>query len=210
MRTEPEQRVGTARRQARGERRIAQILDAATEVFATVGYEQATTNAIAAAAGISPGSLYQFFRNKDEIVRALAERYAAELAAVHSDSFDDPELAGSSIEVLIDRALTPLLRFNREQRAFKALFARTDMPPALTAATEPLQRAMLERVVVELTARAPGVPEAQVRRAAVVGIQITKALAPLISAAEPAESQLLHADLRRLLIAHFAEALTPA
>ncbi len=203
-----EQRGGTARRQARGERRIAQILEAAAEVFAAVGYEQATTNAIAAAAGISPGSLYQFFGNKDEIVHALSQRYAAELAAVHSDAFDDPALAGVSTEELVDRALAPLIRFNRERRAFKALFARTDMPPALTAATEPLQRAMLERVVAELTARAPGVPAAQVRRAAVVGIQVTKALTPLIAAAEPAESELLHADLRRLLVAHFREALS--
>ena len=38
------------RRQARGERRIALLLDTAAEVFAEVGYEAATTNAIAARA----------------------------------------------------------------------------------------------------------------------------------------------------------------
>src|SRR6266542_6598743 len=60
------------RRQARGERRIAQLLDAAGEVFATVGYAAATTNAIAAQAGVSPGTLYQFFPNKQAMAEALA------------------------------------------------------------------------------------------------------------------------------------------
>ena len=40
------------RRQARGERRIAEILDAALALFAEVGYEAASTNRIAARAGI--------------------------------------------------------------------------------------------------------------------------------------------------------------
>src|SRR6266511_1332655 len=51
---------------------MAGILDAAAGVFADAGYERATTNAIAAAAGISPGSLYQFFPNKEAIAEALA------------------------------------------------------------------------------------------------------------------------------------------
>src|SRR4051812_43963566 len=71
-------RTGT-RRQPRGERRIDQILLAAGVVFARVGYERATTNAIAAEAGISPGSLYQFFPNKEAIAGALETRYAEQM-----------------------------------------------------------------------------------------------------------------------------------
>ena len=56
-----------ARRQARGERRIAQLLDAAADVIGDVGLADATTNAIAQRAGASPGSLYQFFMNKEEM-----------------------------------------------------------------------------------------------------------------------------------------------
>src|SRR5258705_6512233 len=71
-------------RRARGLQRIASILDAAETVFARMGYEEATTNHIAAQAAISPGSLYQFFSNKEEIAQALAARYTEELASVYA------------------------------------------------------------------------------------------------------------------------------
>lgn len=62
------------RRQARGERRIAQLLDAAASVFCTSGYTAASTNAIAREAGVSPGTLYQFFPNKEAIAVELGGR----------------------------------------------------------------------------------------------------------------------------------------
>ncbi|MET9339711.1 helix-turn-helix domain-containing protein, partial [Nonomuraea sp. NPDC003804] len=66
------------RRQARGLKRMAEILDAAELVIAEVGYPDLTTNQVAARAGMSPGSLYQFFRNKDEILDGLVARYTVE------------------------------------------------------------------------------------------------------------------------------------
>ncbi|OWY61551.1 hypothetical protein B7486_63205, partial [cyanobacterium TDX16] len=65
----------TPKRQERGLKRIALILDTAERVFTEVGYDAATTNLIASEAGISPGSLYQFFANKEAIAEALAARY---------------------------------------------------------------------------------------------------------------------------------------
>src|SRR5262249_3325863 len=74
-------------RRARGLQRIASILDAAETVFAQMGYEEATTNHIAAEAGISPGSLYQFFSNKEEIAQALATRCTEELQRAYDSIF---------------------------------------------------------------------------------------------------------------------------
>ena len=76
------------RRQERGRRRMEQVLDVAAAVFAEVGYDRATTNAIAARAGMSPGSLYQFFANKEVIAEALVRRYAQQLRATHHAAFD--------------------------------------------------------------------------------------------------------------------------
>jgi AcrR family transcriptional regulator len=47
-------------------------------VFGRLGYAGATTNKIAERAGVSIGSLYQYFANKDEILMALLERHRAE------------------------------------------------------------------------------------------------------------------------------------
>lgn len=50
------------------------ILDAAARVFERHGYARGTTNRIAQRAGVSVGSVYEYFPNKDAIVVALAER----------------------------------------------------------------------------------------------------------------------------------------
>ncbi|WP_245850107.1 TetR/AcrR family transcriptional regulator [Mycobacterium angelicum] len=51
------------------------ILDAAAHVFAEHGYAAGTTNRIAERAGVSIGSLYQYFPNKDAVLRALMDAH---------------------------------------------------------------------------------------------------------------------------------------
>jgi len=52
------------------------ILDASARVFARHGYAAGTTNRIAEAAGLSIGSLYQYFPNKDSILAELMTDHA--------------------------------------------------------------------------------------------------------------------------------------
>lgn len=54
------------------------ILVAAAQVFEAHGYAGGTTNRIAAKAGVSIGSLYQYFPSKEAIAVALLERHIAE------------------------------------------------------------------------------------------------------------------------------------
>lgn len=56
------------------EARKNQILDAAWECFAELGYHQTTMAAIAAAAGLSAGAIYLYFENKDALMQAIGER----------------------------------------------------------------------------------------------------------------------------------------
>jgi len=62
-------------RQARSRATVDAILDGAAQVLTRRGYEGATTNRIAEQAGVSVGSLYQYFPNKEAIVGALIERH---------------------------------------------------------------------------------------------------------------------------------------
>jgi AcrR family transcriptional regulator len=64
-------------RQDRSEATVDAILEAAAREFASAGYEAATTNRIAEAAGTSVGSLYQYFPSKDAIAVELARRFRA-------------------------------------------------------------------------------------------------------------------------------------
>lgn len=75
----PDEREGEAPRapqQDRGQRRVDEILDAAEQVAVEVGWDAATTQAIAERAGASMGSLFHFFPTRDAILSALARRYA--------------------------------------------------------------------------------------------------------------------------------------
>ncbi|WP_328469390.1 TetR/AcrR family transcriptional regulator [Actinoplanes sp. NBC_00393] len=186
------------RRQARGERRIAEILDAAAGVFAQVGYERATTNAIAATAGISPGSLYQFFPNKTALAQALADRFVAEMGIAHRAAFDG-DLAALPLDELLDRVVDPILAFNVDNPGFKALFARPDMPPDLAAAAGPIQGALLGRIEAILATRAPEQPDADRVRSARVLVQIFQAMVPLVVAAPEEERPALAVELKRVL-----------
>jgi len=65
--------------QQRSRETVRRILEAATRVLKERGYEGFSTNRIALAAGISPGSLYRYFSNKDAILNAMVAAYTDQL-----------------------------------------------------------------------------------------------------------------------------------
>jgi AcrR family transcriptional regulator len=70
------------RRQASQERSrqlVAAILDGAAQVLLREGYARATTDRIAQRAGVSVGSVYQYFDDKDAIFEALIRRQTTAL-----------------------------------------------------------------------------------------------------------------------------------
>ncbi|MDG4663578.1 TetR/AcrR family transcriptional regulator [Mycobacterium sp. 236(2023)] len=87
---------------------VDRILDAGQEMLIAHGYDGASTNRIAAAAGISPGSLYQYFPNKDAVAEAVIDRYSDQLAdrvaTRVSERLDQPapDYVRESIAALID------------------------------------------------------------------------------------------------------------
>ena len=61
-------------RQARAGETVALILEATTQILETGGLAALTTNAVAERAGVSIGTLYQYFADKNALVIALAQR----------------------------------------------------------------------------------------------------------------------------------------
>ncbi len=53
--------------------RRRQILDAAIVCFARTGFHQTSMHDISAEAGISVGLIYRYFKNKDEVISAIAD-----------------------------------------------------------------------------------------------------------------------------------------
>lgn len=71
-----------APRQARSRATVDAILDAAARVLVQRGYAATTTNAVAEVAGVSVGSLYQYFPNKDSLIAALHDRHGRQMSAL--------------------------------------------------------------------------------------------------------------------------------
>jgi AcrR family transcriptional regulator len=63
--------------QERSKARVERILEAAAELIARGGSDQLKMSEVAASAGISIGSLYQYFPEKSALIRMLAERINA-------------------------------------------------------------------------------------------------------------------------------------
>ncbi len=68
--------------QARSRATVDAILEGAIRILTRDGFDGATTTKIAEAAGVSVGSLYQYFPSMEAIVAALFEKHADELLAV--------------------------------------------------------------------------------------------------------------------------------
>jgi AcrR family transcriptional regulator len=198
--TEPTKR----RRQARGRRRIEAILDAAEGVFGAVGYEAATTNAIAAASNISPGSLYQYFANKEAIAAALEDRYAAAVQAAHTSAAADPAIG--SLEDAIGRLVDDVIAHATATPAFRALFAERPMPDHLASSTRALHAASIARVRTIVDRHVAGRSDDDRARIATVAVHLCRSLTPPAVAAVGTERAALVTEMKRVLGAYLAAA----
>src|SRR5216683_2197996 len=97
-----------APKQTRGQRKVEHILRSAEALFAEVGFETATTNAIALRAGVSIGSLYQFFASKEAILEAMASRYLDQTRVAMNELLD--HTAQFELESLLTRLLDVLIK----------------------------------------------------------------------------------------------------
>jgi AcrR family transcriptional regulator len=65
--------------QERSRLTVNTILEATARVLMKDGYDRASTNKIAAVAGVSIGSIYQYFPSKEALVAAVSERHSHEV-----------------------------------------------------------------------------------------------------------------------------------
>jgi AcrR family transcriptional regulator len=97
-------------KQARAQATVEAILTATEEVLVEVGYDRATTNAIARRAGVSIGSLYQYYPNKESLVTALCERHMTEIMGLLVGEI--AALRGRPLESAIHDLVVTLLRMH--------------------------------------------------------------------------------------------------
>jgi len=123
---------------------VEAILEAAAQVFERDGFAAGTTNRIAERAGVSIGSLYQYFPNKDAILVALARHHMAEgatmlLPIVSRLNEGEPweEVLPGIVEAMVAlHAVAPMLH--------RALFEESRLPGELREEMVALEDAMVD------------------------------------------------------------------
>jgi AcrR family transcriptional regulator len=190
--------------QERGQRRIEQILDAADELFAEVGYEGTTTNAIAARARTAIGSLYQFFPDKEAILQALAARYHEQLRLLH-DRVLTEETARLPLSEVYDRVIQALADFYAAHPGFQPLFWGSATSAGLAAAGELLRQECIARVERMLAIRMPELEERRRNLLASINVDVIKALLPLSESGGEGFRASVLGEIKRLLLGYMRE-----
>jgi len=195
--------IAARHRRARGQKRVAELLRAAGEVFAESGYENATTNAIAARAGVSPGTLYQFFPNKQAMAESLANEYAAQNQALHERVFD-VSAASMPLPELIDRLVGPFLEFRRNAPGFEALFVGSVVSRELAERSQALHQQLKQRVAGIIQLRGPHLSADAVQTTAETTVQIVKGLLPLALNGNAKQRKRGERELKLVLVRYLA------
>lgn len=187
------------RRQARGERRIAQLLEAAASVFTSTGYAAASTNAIAREAGVSPGTLYQFFPNKEAIAIELSERLMREMRETYGVALAPVDPA-TPLEAAVSAAVDRFIDFNHRHPVVYTLMHGPDVPGRIAEQHDALHAALAARIEALLTPLLPGTPAADITRTAHVCMAMYKAGLELVLGREGEEREAYIQELKNVLL----------
>src|SRR5258706_4452507 len=185
----------------RGERRVAELLEAAAQEIAEVGYEAATMKAISQRAGASIGAVYQYFPNKEAVVRALRTLYGEEMEARWAPLTS--EAAGLTIAELVDGIFDVLVDFIQTRPAFVPLLSA----PIQFGRSEEARVRLREHFAALYRKWQPDLPEKEAYRVANVTMQIVKCLDPLYAEAKPAERRALLQEFKVALNAYLTARL---
>lgn len=105
-----------APRQERSRVTIESILDAAAHILGERGWEGFTTNNVAEIAGVSIGSLYQYFPNKQSLVEAVRRRHFDEVLTALRTATDSRMPYSTRIEAFVDGVISAHNRYPAAHR----------------------------------------------------------------------------------------------
>lgn len=196
---DPEQLVGRPL-QARGRHQVRRILAAARRVLEARGHGATTTNHVASEAGISPGSLYQYFDNLDAILDGVAAQYLMEYEAVAASI---PNLSSDAeLDDTVDNVVDPLLAFNLANPSLSRLLADSAAAGRLASSHARLNARIRAHLNDALRAALPDEADADV--VVDMSTAIFKATLPHVLDTDGDEREAWITELKRALRAYLA------
>jgi AcrR family transcriptional regulator len=161
--------------QSRGRERVERILDAATHLFADVGYEATTTEAIASQAGASIGSVYQFFPNKQAIFDAVARRHLDRASELFEALLAAADERASWVDVL-ESAIDGFAALDKTDPALRAVYRNWHVAGGFVAAGAALNQEIARRTASVFARYVPGLPRAKREVVASMIVEVISAM----------------------------------
>lgn len=187
-------------RRERGRARVAALLDSAGAEFAEKGFDAATMTAVAARAGASIGSLYQYFPTKDALAHALLDTYVATLIG-HFEALRETAPA-LEVPALAHRLARALIAFRSSHPAFAPLVETHGRSlPSAAGVRERLRNEIAE----VLRAKAPSMKAAEAQVRAAVVQQLMKAAVAVHGEASLPHRAAAVDELERLMQMYLAD-----
>ena len=147
-------------RQRRSRQTVDWILIAATQLFTTDGYRETTTNKIAERAGVSIGTLYQYFPNKDALLVALAERHMTETGGQVVAAIERAADEHCSLSELLRSVVAAAAEPHTDESALhRLLFQHALRSPATLSALRTVERRIADALAEQLVRLGVGGPD---------------------------------------------------
>lgn len=185
-------------RQGRSRQTVATILEAAARVFEEAGPDGATTNAIAERAGVSIGSLYQYFPNKLAIIHALIDRYQQELREVW-DKVLATRHADRPLDEVVDQAIDGVWGLACTRPAFLILLHSGGAGVTLAHKRSGQKEEARTRIAELVLARNPSTAPLQAQLIAMVVSETVHALLALAAAAPRSKREAIINETKRVV-----------
>ncbi|MBT2490313.1 TetR family transcriptional regulator [Streptomyces sp. ISL-96] len=194
--------------QQRSAERLARILDACAQLLDETGYEQLSTRAVAARAGVPIGSVYRFFGNKRAMADALAQRNLDRYAERISGRIS--AMPGEDWRGAIDAVLDEYIAMKRTVPGFRLVDFGVQIPMGTRAGgpgDADINYRVTDRLTDLLSAHLGRTPDAALRRTVLVAVEAADAVLQLAFRVRPSGDPDLITETRAVLHAYLARTL---
>ena len=189
-------------KQARSKEKVTAIVQAAIEQLSVVGYEGLSTADVAERAGVSVGTLYQFFDNKDDLMAAIAEEHTAAM-----QQFRAKYLGGDAIyvppEILIGRTFDWLVDHNAQYPTFHQIFGVSWHDSSMMQMLDETMRDIIVDLAAILHHHAPTLTANEAQIGATVLVSTTKGMFSILDSAEDAAHPAIIAGIKQMALLYF-------
>lgn len=194
--------------QGRSRATVDAIVDATARILVRRGWSGLTTNHVAEKAGVSVGTLYEYFPSKEALVRQLVERHLARAESLLAERIATLAASGLALEPMVRTMVDAMIELHADDpRLHRVLFEEVPHDKTVRARVRALEDAAANALATVLPhIRGVKVRDAQVSARLVVDLLESLTHRWVTTGETPIPRTQLAAELTHLVVAYLERA----